>query len=135
MTLKDGCAGTLSNLWNCDDAVLESNKNAHHHSTDAVTDVSYEILKYRLVCHQQEFRSVCLADESLQTGEVERLDRGLRTLLDDIRGGLITMTTLRCHLAERWRQILLCRLAEHRTDRRLTQPFVSPSKQPNSHAG
>lgn len=95
MTLRNGRAGTLSNLWNCDDADLESNKNAQHHNTDAVTDVSYEILKYRLVCHQQEFRSACLAEESLQTGEVERLDRGLRTLLDDIRGGLITMTTLR----------------------------------------
>lgn len=78
---------TLKHLINCDDVDLSLESETAGKDVEAITDVSFEAVKYRLATYHYRHSQVCReAGYNLSPFEITSFDHGLRAILEGITG-------------------------------------------------
>lgn len=79
--------GALKYLLNCNDDELQQDLDPSTLEQDRITDVSFEMIKFRLASHQHHYMEACrTAGGSLNAFEVARLDKHLRVVIAGMAG-------------------------------------------------
>lgn len=77
----------LKHILNCNDVDLDTEGYPLIHDSSIITDVSFDIVRFRLATHEHQHYEACLeAKGGLSEFELTRLDRNLRGIMDGIAG-------------------------------------------------